>query len=86
MLTQYNSSSNSWQNSESENDIHEDSIEQLESQFHNLQLNKIHTSKASKNYHTYPHKYYSRPTPPNLQYKERHLHFNASYSSQQLYE
>ena len=69
-------------------------IDDLESQFTDkLQINKLtlgsslYARKKGRIDEIYPKKnWYPKPTPPNLQFKERHTFFNSSYSPDLIYE
>ena len=66
----------------------------LESQFTDkLQINKLTLASLSQDHkkgrieELYPRKnWYPKPTPPNLQFEERHTYVNSSYSSNLIYE
>ena len=68
------SSSSSKTSSEDEKEI-----EQLEDQFRGLQVNKLYHSKVNPTSLT--KNWYPRPTPPNLQFKERSVSNQFSISS-----
>ena len=69
-------------------------IDNLESQFTDkLQINKLTLSSSSQDRkkgrieEPYPKKnWYPKPTPPNLQFEERHTFVNSSYSPYLIYE
>ena len=69
-------------------------IDNLESQFTNkLQINKITLASSSQDRQRgrieeiYPKKnWYPKPTPPDLQFEERHTFVNSSYSPDLIYE
>ena len=69
-------------------------INNLESQFTNkLQINKLTLASSSQDRkkgrieELYPAKnWYPKPTPPDLQFEERHTYVNSSYSPDLIYE
>ena len=73
------SSSSSKTSSEDEKEI-----EQLEDQFRGLQVYKLYHSKVNPTSLT--KNWYPKPTPPNLQFKERNVSNQFSISSGKFYE
>ena len=69
-------------------------INNLESQFTDkLQINKLTLASSSQDRKKgriedlYPRKnWYPKPTPPNLQFEEKHTYVNSSYSPDLIYE
>ena len=69
-------------------------IDNLESQFTDkLQINKLTLASSSQDHkkwrieEKYPKKnWYPKPTPPDLQFEERHTFVNSSYSPDLIYE
>lgn len=64
---------------ESPNDSDSSTINEIENQFKKLSFNKPNPTSQTKNW-------YSRPTPPDLQFEERNLDNQFSVSAKKMYE